>query len=134
MEISQNLQENTFATVSFLIKLKLYLKKESGTGVFQWILRNSKNTFFIERPWATAKNTKCKLLFCSLLYLKTVNIFLFEILILSTYYVKESKTSSHIFTLLEECVEIVLTLKFKIKNFDLMDFIFFGVLKLHLCL
>ena len=38
LEIFQNLQENTFARVSFLIKLQfsglqLYLKRDSGTGV-----------------------------------------------------------------------------------------------------
>ena len=45
LEISQNSQENTCASVSFLIKLlawglQLYLKSDSGTGVFLWILRN----------------------------------------------------------------------------------------------
>ena len=39
LEISQNLQEHTCASVSFLIKLTL-LKKNSGTGVFLLILRN----------------------------------------------------------------------------------------------
>ena len=39
LEISQNSQENTCARVSFLIKmqvlsLQLYLKRDSGTGVF----------------------------------------------------------------------------------------------------
>ena len=34
LEILQNSQENTCATVSFLIKFKLYLKSDSGTGVF----------------------------------------------------------------------------------------------------
>ena len=39
LEISQNLQENTCARVSFLIKfqvtgLQLYQKRGSGTGVF----------------------------------------------------------------------------------------------------
>ena len=34
----QNSQENTFARVSFLIKLQTLLKKDSGTGVFLWIL------------------------------------------------------------------------------------------------
>ena len=43
LEILQNLQENTCATESFLIKLQtwalqLYLKKLSGTGVFLWNL------------------------------------------------------------------------------------------------
>ena len=45
LEISQNLQENTCAGVSFLIKLYAeacnFIKKEdSGTVVFLWILRN----------------------------------------------------------------------------------------------
>ena len=43
VEISQNSQENTCATVSFLIKLQApapLLKKDSGTGVFLWVLRN----------------------------------------------------------------------------------------------
>ena len=43
LEISQNSQENTCARVSFLIKLQpsalwLYLKRDSGAGVFLWIL------------------------------------------------------------------------------------------------
>ena len=41
-KISQNSQENTCARVSFLIRawgLQLYLKRDSGTGVFLWILR-----------------------------------------------------------------------------------------------
>ena len=37
LEISQNPQENNCARVSFLIS---YLKRDSGTGVFKWILRN----------------------------------------------------------------------------------------------
>ena len=40
LEISQNSQENTCASVSFLIKLQVYLKRGSGTGVFLWILWN----------------------------------------------------------------------------------------------
>ena len=45
VKISQNSQENTCVKVSFLTKsqargLQLYLKRESGTGVFLWILRN----------------------------------------------------------------------------------------------
>ena len=35
-----NLQENTCVRVSFLIKLLLYLKRNSSTGVFLWMLRN----------------------------------------------------------------------------------------------
>ena len=42
LEISQNSQENTCARVSFLIKLQA---SGSGTGVFLWILWNSKNNF-----------------------------------------------------------------------------------------
>ena len=43
LEISQNSQENTCIRVSFLIKLlalglPLYWKRDSGTGVFLWIL------------------------------------------------------------------------------------------------
>ena len=45
LEISQNSQENTSAAVSFLINLQaldlqLYWKRDTGTGVFQWILPN----------------------------------------------------------------------------------------------
>ena len=45
LETSQNSQENTCVRVSLLMKLqasglKLYLKRDSGTGVFLWILRN----------------------------------------------------------------------------------------------
>ena len=45
LEISQNSQENTCAWVSFLIKLlasalQFYLKRDSGTVVFLWILQN----------------------------------------------------------------------------------------------
>ena len=39
LEISQNSEENICARVSFLIK-QLYQKRDSGTGVFLWILRN----------------------------------------------------------------------------------------------
>ena len=41
LEISQNSKENTCARVSFLIKLQalqLYQKRDSGTGVFLWVL------------------------------------------------------------------------------------------------
>ena len=49
-EISQHSQENTCARVSFLIKLqasglRLWLR-DSGAGVFQWILQNFKKHFF----------------------------------------------------------------------------------------
>ena len=42
LEISLNSQENTYARVSFLIKLpmQVYLKRDPGTGVFLWILWN----------------------------------------------------------------------------------------------
>ena len=51
LEFSQNSQENTCARVSFLIKLQVsgvpeslfyffYLKRDSGTRVFLWILLN----------------------------------------------------------------------------------------------
>ena len=42
LKISQNLQENTCARASFLIKLqaKACKKRDSGTGVFLWILWN----------------------------------------------------------------------------------------------
>ena len=33
-KISQNSHENTYARVSFLIKLQLYQKRDSGMGVF----------------------------------------------------------------------------------------------------
>ena len=44
LEISQNSQENTCARVSFLIKLQalglqIYLKRDSGTGVFLSVLQ-----------------------------------------------------------------------------------------------
>ena len=38
LEMSQNPQENTCDRVSFLIRLQLYLKRDSGTGVFLRIL------------------------------------------------------------------------------------------------
>ena len=41
LEISQNLQDNICARVSFLIKKACnFIKKETDTGVFLWILRN----------------------------------------------------------------------------------------------
>ena len=44
LEILQNSQKSTCAGVSFLIKftwgLQLYWKRDSGTGVFLWILKN----------------------------------------------------------------------------------------------
>ena len=54
LEISQNSQENTFAKVSFLIRLQaglqLYWKWDSGTGVFLWILRNFSELLFYRTP------------------------------------------------------------------------------------
>ena len=55
LKISQNLQENTCARVSFLVKLltsglHLYLKRNSGTGAFQRILRDFKNSIFYRTP------------------------------------------------------------------------------------
>ena len=45
LEISQNSRENTCASVSFLIKLQaslqLYLKRDSDSGVFPWILQQN---------------------------------------------------------------------------------------------
>ena len=42
LEISQNSQENTCARASVLVKLHAYAywKRDSGTGVFLWILQN----------------------------------------------------------------------------------------------
>ena len=53
LEISQNSQENNCVGVSFLIKLPTKKKRNSGAGAFQWILWNSKNTFFTEHLWAS---------------------------------------------------------------------------------
>ena len=51
-KISLNSQENTCARVSFLIKLQLqlYWKRDSGTGVFLWILRNFKEHLLYRTP------------------------------------------------------------------------------------
>ena len=55
---SQNLQENPCTRVSFLIKLQVsacnFIKKETGAGVFLWILRK-----FLEQPFS---RTPCWLL------------------------------------------------------------------------
>ena len=44
VEISQNSQENSCARASFLMKLQVkannFIKKETDTDVFLWILRN----------------------------------------------------------------------------------------------
>ena len=54
LEISQNSKENTCARASFLIKLQVapanLLKRDSGTGIFVWILRNFKEYLFHRRP------------------------------------------------------------------------------------
>ena len=57
----QNSQENTCIGVSFLIKLQtwdfqLYWKRDSGTGIFQWILQSFWETFFYRTPPVTACN------------------------------------------------------------------------------
>ena len=59
LEISQNSQENTCARDSFVIKLQAcdlqpYYKRVSDTGVFLWILQNSKNTYFYRTPLLAA--------------------------------------------------------------------------------
>ena len=59
LKISQNLQENTCTTVSFLIKLQasdlqLYQKRDSGTGVFLWILQNFQEHLFYRTPLVAA--------------------------------------------------------------------------------
>ena len=64
LEISQNSQENTYASASFLIKLQAeacnLIKKETLAHVFSCeFCEISKNSFFTEHHWATAsKNTK----------------------------------------------------------------------------
>ena len=55
LEISKELQKNTCARVSFLMKLQtwvlqLYLKRDSGTGFFLWILRNLYAHLFYRTP------------------------------------------------------------------------------------
>ena len=60
LEISQNLQENTCARVSFLMKLQVcgpatFIKKETFAQVFSCeFLEISKNNFFAEHLRATA--------------------------------------------------------------------------------
>ena len=55
LEILQNLQENTCVTVSFLIKLQAFIKKETLAQVFSCeFCEISKSTFFTEHIWATA--------------------------------------------------------------------------------
>ena len=52
LKILQNLQKNTYDRVSILIKLMAstcnFIKKETGTGVFQWILGNFQEHLFTE--------------------------------------------------------------------------------------
>ena len=55
LKISQNSQKNTCARISFLIRLQtlglqLYLKRDSATGVFLWILCNFQERFFHRTP------------------------------------------------------------------------------------
>ena len=55
LKISQYSQENTCARVSFSLKLqasglKLYLKRDSSTGVFLWIFQNFQKHFFSRTP------------------------------------------------------------------------------------
>ena len=55
LEISQNSQENTCARVSFLIKLKKFIKKETLAQVLSCeFCEISKNTFFHRTPLVTA--------------------------------------------------------------------------------
>ena len=59
LEIPQNSQENTWARVSFLIKLQAqaynFIKKETLVQVFSFeFCEISVNTFFKEHLWATA--------------------------------------------------------------------------------
>ena len=64
LNILQNSQENTCARVSFLIKLEtsglqLYWKRDSGTGIFLWILQNFwEQLFFTEHLWTTVSAYK----------------------------------------------------------------------------
>ena len=82
VEISQNSWENTCARVSFLIKLqtlglKLYLKRDSGIGVFPWIFEISKNIFFYRTPLVAAS------VFCPSVFMLSVNIALVNIAVYS---------------------------------------------------
>ena len=61
LEISQNLQENTCARVSFLIKLQAgackFIKKETLAQVSSCeFFKISKNTFFYRRPLVAASD------------------------------------------------------------------------------
>ena len=62
LEIWQNSQENMYAScarVSFLIRLQIFkacnfIKKETGTSVFLWILQNSYMYFFTGHLWTAS--------------------------------------------------------------------------------
>ena len=48
LKVSQNSQENKWATVSFLIKLQAFrFRTGLGTSVFLWILKNFLRTYFL---------------------------------------------------------------------------------------
>ena len=54
LQISQNFQENTCASVSFF-KKKDFIKKETLVQVFSWeFCKICNNVFFTEHLWATA--------------------------------------------------------------------------------
>ena len=62
LKISEKLQENTCARVSFLIKLQvsglqLYLKKDCDTGFSREFFKISKDTFFTEYILVTASDS-----------------------------------------------------------------------------
>ena len=62
LEILQNSQKNSCATVSILIKLQAetcdFIKKEALAQVFSWeFCKISKNTFFVEHLRAAASVT-----------------------------------------------------------------------------
>ena len=64
-KIPQNSQENTCARVSFLMKfqvsgLHLFSKRDSGTGVFLWILRNFEEHLFYRNLRKTASENECE--------------------------------------------------------------------------
>ena len=63
LRILQHSQENTCARVSFLIKLQAlcFNKKDSGTGVFLWMLWNfSEHLFQRNLPVAASENKQYK--------------------------------------------------------------------------
>ena len=59
LEISQNSQEHTCARVSFLIRLQDEAWRDSGKGVFLWILRNFKEQLFYRTPLTTTSGKQC---------------------------------------------------------------------------